>query len=444
MHWVVACCLCLGVLPIFVTSSLDFGYHNTQLLEAYLKNINAAYPDITYLHSIGKSVEGKDLWVIIVGRNPKTHIVGIPEFKYVANMHGNEAVGRELMLHLVDYLVTNYKSDPVISDLINKTRIHIMPSMNPDGFESSASTCESLTGRYNKNNYDLNRNFPDAFQRNLAPIQPETKAVMDWLQTETFVLSANFHGGAMVASYPYDNANSSTNRISPDNDVFIYLAKLYANTHATMYKGTVCSTDSFPNGITNGFQWYPVQGGMQDYNYIYSQCMEITLEVSCCKYPDASTIQGHWNDNKAAMIEYMKQVHIGIKGQVFDITGKPVQNAIVEIVNRQHICPYLTNQHGEYYLLLLPGNYSLNVTVPGTSILKNIYIPQSQKFSAMQYNFTVSVPVNSTASSVNTMCPRASTQSPFAPDPEDGGIALNAGLLPFLLSTVIMLLLTNQ
>lgn len=52
-------------------------------------------------------------------------------------------------------------------------------------------------------------------------------------------------------------------------------------------------------------------GGMQDYNYIYSQCFEITIEVSCCKYPNASTLENYWNDNKVSLIEYMKKVHMG-------------------------------------------------------------------------------------------------------------------------------------
>jgi len=44
-------------------------------------------------------------------RSPYEHMVGKPNVKYVANMHGNEAVGREMMLHLILHLVQNYDND---------------------------------------------------------------------------------------------------------------------------------------------------------------------------------------------------------------------------------------------------------------------------------------------------------------------------------------------
>jgi carboxypeptidase D len=66
-------------------------------------------------------------------------------------------------------------------------------------------------GRYNAKGIDLNRDFPDRFDQRIieklygAKRQPETLAVMEWIKSNPFVLSANLHGGAVVASYPYDN-----------------------------------------------------------------------------------------------------------------------------------------------------------------------------------------------------------------------------------------------
>lgn len=39
-------------------------------------------------------------------------------------------------------------------------------------------------------------------------------------------------------------------------------------------------------------------GGMQDFNYLDHGCMELTLEISCCKIPKASDLDHYWDDNK--------------------------------------------------------------------------------------------------------------------------------------------------
>lgn len=61
--------------------------------------------------------------------------VEIPEFKYVGNMHGNEVVGREVLLALIALM--SERKDERLNWLIDHTRIHILPSMNPDGYEEA-------------------------------------------------------------------------------------------------------------------------------------------------------------------------------------------------------------------------------------------------------------------------------------------------------------------
>ncbi|XP_053271465.1 carboxypeptidase M [Pleuronectes platessa] len=396
----------LFLLPFLIlspTSSLEFRYHNNREIEQYLHQIEKSNPDIAHVYSIGQSVRGQQLWVLVLGLSPRSHTLGIPEFKYVANMHGNEVLGRVLLLQLVDDLVRGYRSNESWSlQLLSSTRIHVLPTMNPDGFDEAGTHCQYSQGRFNHNGVDLNRNFPDAFaglRRQQKPDEEkreaEVRAVIGWLKTETFVLSANLHGGALVASYPYDNSNGGSEQvggasIAPDDDVFVNLAKVYSHNHGSMHRGGGCDVGAtFVDGITNGFLWYPLEGGMQDYNYVWAQCLELTLEISCCKFPPVSELPALWADNRKSLLAFIQQVHLGVKGRVFDSSGVPVQNALVEVKGRKNTCPFRSDRHGEYFRLLLPGTYSFTVTYPGHKVLtETLTVPYGpDRYSAMKHDF---------------------------------------------------------
>lgn len=116
-------------------------------------------------------------------------------------------------------------------------------------------------------------------------------------------------------------------------------------------------------GITNGAHWYSVAGGMQDYNYFHSNCFEITLELSCCKFPLAKELSKFWDQNKNALISFMSKVHSGIYGTVRDLSGNLVPGAFVNVSDGRR--PVKSAEQGDYWRLLTPGTYMVDVSLPG-------------------------------------------------------------------------------
>jgi predicted deacylase len=217
-----------------------------------------------------------------------------PEFKFIANMHGDEIVGREMMVRLVKDLLAGYGKDPQITNLLDRVQIYIMPSMNPDGAFAAK--------RGNGKNVDLNRDFPDFSTRDnteaLEGRQPETQAVMKWQQSRNFVLSANFHGGAEVVNYPWDTIATKFEK----EDYIKELSLEYAG--LSLY---IAASTAFKNGITNGYAWYEVNGGMQDWSIHWRKDLQITVEVSDDKWPAYTTVDYYYNQNKPALLKFIER-----------------------------------------------------------------------------------------------------------------------------------------
>ena len=226
--------------------------------------------------------------------------------------------------------------------------------------------------------------------------------MINWSKDYPFVLSANLHGGALVANYPFDNNSNSDGEYSPtpDDDLFKTLSKTYSFAHKEMYLGRPCceNHDGVHNGITNGAKWDPVSGGMQDWNYLNTNDFEITLELSCFKYPLSVELHQLWKDNRGALLAFIEKVHMGIKGFVVDkITGEPIKGpdsiTTIEVEEINH--PVSATPYGDYFRLLNPGRrYTLSASAKGywTSV-QQIYVPLTQdpnKLSAKIVNFALS------------------------------------------------------
>lgn len=346
-------------------------YHDYDELTALLADYAKTYPNITELFSWGKSVSGREIWGLRITDNPAVKEQAEPEFVYIGNMHGDETVGREMLVNFIGLLLSGYGSNAVLTDLVDTTDIYIVPSMNPDGFERAR--------RANDNGFDLNRNFPDRFQdptNTPDGRQAETRAVMGFWDEHNVVMAANMHGGTLCVNYPYDDFETPAQcgrsiSYSPDHELYIEISLAYSKLNAPMY-----SSNEFDQGITNGAEWYCISGSMQDWSYVWYGTYHVTIELSHVKYPAASTLAGFWDDNREALIAYLQQVHRGIKGRVYDLaTGKSIEASVSvqphKAVQGAKALPAVRTDkaHGDYFKIVLPGTYDVTVTTANNLVL---------------------------------------------------------------------------
>jgi carboxypeptidase D len=352
------------------------GYHNYADLTVELADYAAAYPDICRLYTLGQSVEGRELWAMLITDDPNTQ-EDEPEFKYVSTMHGDEPLGTEMCLYFIDMLLTTHDSNDRVAELVDNTAIWVVPLMNPDGLEHLPQP-----RRYNANGYDLNRTFPAYpadFTGNIFDGEPlgdggrpvEVGHVMRWTADNSFVLSANFHMGALVVNYPYDDdGKGNVDSPTPDDLLFENVSRRYSVHNAPMW-----NSSEFDDGITNGAAWYSITGGMQDWNYRYTSCNDVTIELSNNKDLPASQIPTFWNNNRESMLSYAEAVHIGVRGIVTDrATGEPIW-AEVRIEGNSH--PVFTDADaGDYHRMLLPGTYNLIFDAPSYArrLIENVTV----------------------------------------------------------------------
>ncbi|XP_061700388.1 probable carboxypeptidase X1 [Syngnathoides biaculeatus] len=382
---------------------LDFRHHNYQEMRKLMKSVAEECPDITHIYTIGKSHMGLKLYVMEISDNPGKHELGEPEFRYVANMHGNEVLGRELVLNLMQYLCHEYKrGNQRVVRLITETRIHLLPSMNPDGYEVAYSKGSELAGwgegRYTFEGIDLNHNFPDLntimwdaqevaedpskvpnhyipipeyYTKEDALVASETRAVISWMQDIPFVLGANLHGGELVVTYPFDGTEGwapQAHTPTADNAFFRWLATVYASTNLAMAnpERRPCHYEDFQvhNNIINGGAWHVVPGSMNDFSYLHTNCLEVTVELSCDKFPHATELPVEWENNKESLLLFMEQVHRGLKGVVRDKeTKKGIQDAVIRVEDHEH--DIRSAADGDYWRLLNPGDYKVAAWAEG-------------------------------------------------------------------------------
>ena len=293
---------------------------------------------------------------------------GKPKFLYTSTMHGDEVTGMILMLRLINEFCTS--TDTRIQNILENVDLFIFPCTNPDGTYNGGNNTVNGAKRYNGNDVDLNRHFPD-FDDGVHPdgasyYQDEAQWMMDLAQQYLFTMGANYHGGAEVMNYPWDTYQP----LHPDDAWWQYISLEYVRLARQVYSSYMSDTES--NGITNGYAWYTITGSRQDYMNYYGQCREITIECSSTKTPSASQLPNFWNYNHNSMLALIEQCLNGVHGIVDDaVTGARLEGVNVTVENHDALGSSVsTHAVGDFHRPIKGGTYTFTFSKQG-------YYPQS-------------------------------------------------------------------
>ncbi len=326
-------------------------YHTQVQIGQILQQAQIDHPAIAAYYSLGNSIQGRPLHAIVISDQ-----VGVeeaePEVRLAATIHGDEPVQMENLVTLVEYLTNNYGVDPVVTDLVDHTEIHIVPCLNPDGNVAGValSTPTARTSTATIRCPTARAGDDGSYVEEL-----ETVLVKNHGAAHHFVLSEVGHGGALVTNYLWDHTYTRTS----DDAGLQKTALEYSQYNLPMYEST-----TFPLGITNGADWYVVKGSLQDWAYQETGCWDFTIEVGDVKTPAASQLDGFWNDNRESLLHFIRAARYGVHGLVTAAgTGLPL-SATVTVTGISK--PVVTDpDFGDYYKLLPTGVYELTFAAPG-------------------------------------------------------------------------------
>jgi Predicted carboxypeptidase len=283
----------LGIMDVSfeLTEAMDFpakdsAFHNYTEMTDKLRNLTNTHSRISQMTSIGKTVEGRDIWAVRISGD-LSNAQNLPGVMFMGGHHAREHLSIELPIYYIEYLLTEYdKGNPRIVNLVNGRDIHIIPMVNADGAEFDISTGNYKMWRKNRvlnNNgtygVDLNRNYgfgwggggastspgADTYRGPNAFSEPETQAIKNYVdKNENVTILLSFHTYSKLILYPWGHIYESI-----------------ANTRDKQVHETMAKKMATWNGYTpqQSSELYIAAGDTTDWSYAEHKIISFTFEL---------------------------------------------------------------------------------------------------------------------------------------------------------------------
>jgi len=338
-------------------------YYSYASLVAQLQTWANQYANIAVLYDLATTVQNRHVYGMKISDNPLSEEDEIVNF-FVGCHHGNEKISEEVPMYFLNYILSNYGTNPDVTFWVDNREIWVIPLVNPDGFFNN--------NRYNANNVDINRNYSFHWGQSASNYGPypfsevETQAVRNLNLAHHFTTAHSYHSYGEEILYPFAWA---ANHPSPDNPFFVEMTNAMAayNGYTPMLSGNL----------------YPHGGEMNDYLYGEKGVFGCTSEVwgGPGYNPPASQIAAVCQENLPTdLYQLQRSGGAQITGRITDATtGLPLvaQFKVVQLWNPNEIYPrYSEPTFGRYRHLLVPATYTLEVSKAGyaTQTIPNLVV----------------------------------------------------------------------
>ncbi len=353
----------------------DQDYKNPQEIEDFLREVHAAHPDITEIKSIGKSLEGRDIWAIKISDNVRADEME-PAILVNAMHHAREVMTPEITTDMVSYLTSNYGTLPEVTRWVNETEIWVVPMFNVDGNNKMWSG-DSMWRKNTREGHgvDLNRNYPYGWDsckgssastgaqdyRGTAPAsEPETQAMMNLVASIKPVFDISYHSYSEIVIYPY---GCRPNRTPAEEAVEAVGAEIGKK------------IDYKP-----GTAWellYNADGGDIDWMYTAHQVIPFVIEVNGTwdgfhpnykKMRDKTVLRNRpgWQHLFTRLEGPSLQGHV---------TGKAFDTIRISKAGDAKVAQtYKINPDGSFYVILKAGNYDVSFEGSRSKKIENLSV----------------------------------------------------------------------
>jgi hypothetical protein len=304
----------------------DSGYHNLPEMVAEIQQAAVDYPDLVQISSIGKSYQGRDIWIAKVGHDVSVDH-GDPEVLVNALTHAREHLSTEQALALLRWLTTGYGSDATVTKLLNARVVWIIFALNPDGFRYDLTGSPFRAWRKNRQpnagttavGTDLNRNYgyrwgccggssgnPSSilYRGSAAFSAPETQALRDFVASrvidgvQRIKVNVTLHTNGQLILWPYGYTHTAipVDMTSTDHAALAAMGKGMAKLNG------YTAEQSSSLYITDGDQVDWMYGKWRIFAYTFELYPRELGTVSGDFYPDDSHIAAATERNRGALL----------------------------------------------------------------------------------------------------------------------------------------------